>query len=308
MICENCNKEFIPIDKYHQRFCCNQCARSFSSKFNRGKRKIVYCECCNKPFDASINSSKKLCDTCQAEKYSQEYIKTHIYKKIYSNFNVCRICGKVKDNNCEYCTNHNLRQLNSIINRTDFNKDKFGTPNVFDEINRIKDKVEKLYIDDKKSCVEIGNIYNNEYPNSFGNILKYLNIKRREFCESTKNAILTGRYKTLNCSYKYHTCYHTTWDNQTVYLRSSYELDYAKELDDKHIHYEVEDLRIPYIRSMDNKEHIAIPDFYIPSQNLIVEIKSSYTYNEREMNDKFNAYKKLGYNVQLILDHKIYNI
>ena len=40
--------------------------------------------------------------------------------------------------------------------------------------------------------------------------------------------------------------YHITWNNKKVYLRSSYEFDYAKLLDKQKINYEVENLRIKY--------------------------------------------------------------
>lgn len=48
----------------------------------------------------------------------------------------------------------------------------------------------------------------------------------------------------------------------------------------------------------------AIPDFYIPSTNTIIEIKSSWTLDEQNMKDKMKAYLDLGYNFKLICDHK----
>jgi hypothetical protein len=41
----------------------------------------------------------------------------------------------------------------------------------------------------------------------------------------------------------------------------------------------------------------------LPETNEIVEIKSSWTYDEQNIKDKFNAYKNLGYKTKLILDH-----
>ena len=51
------------------------------------------------------------------------------------------------------------------------------------------------------------------------------------------------------------------------------------------------------------KTRVAIPDFYIPSLNMIVEIKSCWTYDEQNMKDRVKAYKKLGYNFKLVKDH-----
>ena len=85
-------------------------------------------------------------------------------------------------------------------------------------------------------------------------------------------------------------------------MHSSYELDYAKQLDDKQIDYDVESLHIKYWDSQQQRYRCAIPDFYIPSKHLIVEIKSNWTLDKQNMQDKENAYRKLGYNFKLICD------
>lgn len=59
---------------------------------------------------------------------------------------------------------------------------------------------------------------------------------------------------------------------------------------------------MPKIKYISNgKEHYYFPDFYIPSKNLIVEIKSQYTYNvSKETNDlKFKATIEAGYNLKV---------
>ena len=89
-----------------------------------------------------------------------------------------------------------------------------------------------------------------------------------------------------------------------MYLRSSYELDYAKELDKQKIDYDVEKFHIKYFDTQRQEFRCAIPDFYIPYINTIVEIKSSWTLDKQNMIDKFKAYKELGYNYKLICDHK----
>lgn len=102
----------------------------------------------------------------------------------------------------------------------------------------------------------------------------------------------------------YHDEYHKTWDNNIVYLRSSYETEYANILDNEKIHYEVETLKIKYFDTQLNKERIAIPDFYIKDKNLIVEIKSNFTLDIQNMKDKVISYKNNGYDFKLILEHK----
>ena len=98
--------------------------------------------------------------------------------------------------------------------------------------------------------------------------------------------------------------WYKTWKGNEIYLRSSYEEDYAKELDENKINYEYESLQIKYFDTQQNKFRCAIPDFYLPDTNTIVEIKSTWTLDIQEMKDKVKAYKDLGYNFKLILEHK----
>lgn len=79
------------------------------------------------------------------------------------------------------------------------------------------------------------------------------------------------------------------------------------QLDRQHICYKVEAMRIEYFDSIKNQARIAVPDFFLPETNTIVEIKSSFTYNYQNMLDKSSQYKQLGYNFILILDHHQYH-
>ena len=67
-------------------------------------------------------------------------------------------------------------------------------------------------------------------------------------------------------------------------------------------------IKIQYYDSRLQKIRVAIPDFYIPSTNTIVEIKSTYTLDVQNMKDKVKKYKELGYDFKLILNHKEVNI
>lgn len=141
-------------------------------------------------------------------------------------------------------------------------------------------------------------------------ILDFFNIDRRSLPDAIKNAILHNKngFNNLNiCKYPYKHGYHTAWDNKQIYYRSSYELEYAKQLDNDKISYDVENLRIEYWDSQRNVNRIAIPDFYINDTSTIIEIKSNWTYDEQNMKDRFLSYNKLGYNTKLILDKKEIN-
>ena len=66
----------------------------------------------------------------------------------------------------------------------------------------------------------------------------------------------------------------------------------------------MENFRILYWDSRKLHQRIAIPDFYLPESNTIVEIKSSWTHDIQNMKDKFKSYKEHGYKCKLILDKK----
>ena len=138
---------------------------------------------------------------------------------------------------------------------------------------------------------------------NFSKILNALGIKRRNLTEANLIAWKNGKISPQSNS-KFKTSWHLTWDNKYVFLRSSYELKYANELDCKQIIYEVETLKIIYWDSQLCKERIAIPDFYLPETNEIVEIKSNWTFNEQNMKDKFKAYRDFGFKPKLILNFK----
>ena len=103
--------------------------------------------------------------------------------------------------------------------------------------------------------------------------------------------------------YTYHWAnsgWYTSWENKKFYLRSSYEFKFAKMLDEQKISYEVENPIVKYFDTQENKIRNAKPDFYIPSENLIIEIKSKYTLDMQNMIDRKKAYIENGYNFKCI--------
>lgn len=286
-VCENCGKEFTPQDKFHDRFCCNKCARSYSSKQCTGKTKIVKCEHCGKEFEVKSRSGAKVCPDCKSIKK-------------------CPICGRIRSSDCKFCHEHTIRQVKSIFKNFNLDMSKIGTPEVFKTWDTLKDKIHKMYWEDGMSGEEIRKSLG--YESSIASLLRrtfpFLGISKRTFSEASRLAYITGRNTPREIHNRYHSGYHTTWDGRDVFLRSSFELDYAKLLDSQKVYYEVESLRIPYVKTQDHQTHVAVPDFYIPEQNLIVEIKSSYTLDPQDMKDKRDAYVNSGYNFKLIVDHE----
>ena len=130
-----------------------------------------------------------------------------------------------------------------------------------------------------------------------------MNIKTRGFGDAIINAHLQGKLIDGKDSKHFKQKWYTTWEGKQVYLHSSYEEDYAKELDENKIKYDVEFRRIKYWDKVQKRYRCAIPDFYLIDTNTIVEIKSLYTLDVKNLKDKFEEYKKLGYNTKLIIEH-----
>lgn len=84
--------------------------------------------------------------------------------------------------------------------------------------------------------------------------------------------------------------WHETWNNQKVFLRSSWELGFAKYLDSKQILYEVESKRFPIIYSYkgEQKSGTYCPDFYLPDRNKYYEVKGWWRDDAKIKFDAFN--------------------
>ena len=287
-ICERCGKEHDGAFG-SGRFCSNKCAHSYSTYNEKDKKSLKEARCisCGKTIYINKRASTKncKCDECK-------------------NTNRCQICGKI---NCEdkFCKKHNIQQFKGLIKYFGYDEKLLGTDEVEEEFERIRNLLYKLYWEEHKSSIEICKMFNHHNPSNLLKIFTYLDIPLKTVRESIKESYEEGRSELpINVASSYKCGYHKTWDNKEVYLRSSYEYDYAKKLDDERTNYEVESLRIRYYDSQMKEYRCAIPDFYLPDSNMIVEIKSRYTLDIQNMKDKMKEYKKLGYDFMLICDHE----
>lgn len=230
-----------------------------------------------------------------------------ILKEKYLNLNIpeinpgcCPICGTYHCNN-SFCKSHNFQGIVGLV-KLGLDSTKIGTFEIFNEYNKIKNILYDLYWIQGLSLLDLRDKFNIGTEHFPTNILDFLGIERRTLTESQVNAIKQGKLNNIPQNFSFKNGKHITWDNKEVYLRSSYEFDYAEKLDSSRTVYEVESIRLTYFNRSKNREAVAIPDFYIPDTNTIVEIKSDYTLDIDEMIDKFNAYISSGYNPILILE------
>lgn len=231
------------------------------------------------------------CDnTCSSQYYDRGITRAKEEKKLH-----CWVCGCKKHEDNGICkssffrTPHNLEKMG-------FDASAIGTERVFEELELLKDKLERLYYEEKKSLPELCRLFGIPSNITLQKIFNILDIKRRT---PTDGSVIS------NSRNGYRTGYHTSWEGNKVHYRSSYEHDYMKELDKAKIPYQGEGfLKFEYYDTKLNKKRIAYPDFYLPESNTIVEVKSNWTYNPQEMVDKVKAYKEAGYNFKLILEHR----
>ena len=123
----------------------------------------------------------------------------------------------------------------------------------------------------------------------------------RTLSEANRNAVETGRHELYgNPQFKSGT--HISWEGRKFHFRSSWEEEYMKQLDEQKVSYLYEPFSIRYYDTQRNEERVAIPDFFFPETNTIVELKSSFTYDEQNIRDKFQSYREKGYKAELLLD------
>lgn len=284
----------------------------------RRKKPKKFCKCCgielnNKQFGFCSHS----CSTKYNNKIrivseeTKNKIRESLIKKSNKKIKYCKICGQEKCINVEICK-HSKNWFNNLIS-FGFDHSVLGTINVYKEYYKIKELLLKEYFDNKLSPKDISIKY--KYDKNSENILhilKTFKIKTRNLSEGGFNACLNGKLNTYiinkNTKYQYKHGWHITWDNRKIYYRSSYELKFAKKLDEEKITYETEYFRIKYWDSQKYKYRVAIPDFFILSDNKIIEVKSEYTFDKQNLIDKFNEYIKLGFSVSLLYEHKEYTL
>lgn len=290
--CRCCGEKFKSLITEKRIFCSKKCQLQNiidDKKIDYTKIKNSKCiDCgCDVKIKNNTNYSTVRCEKC---------------KKIYDN-KKCKFCGDIinnKKNICDDCKKYMNIKLFKNLNLT-INK-KLSKVN--DEAKNI---LSELYYDKKYSRLQISELLGIDKKSLYIFFVKN-NFELRNISDSIYNAIYQGRLKRSELKNQYKTGWHKTWNNNDVYYRSSYELDYCYILDEQKIEYTMEKIRIEYWDSILNKKRIAIPDFYLSKTNELVEIKSNWTFDEQNMKDKILAYKNNGYKVKIILEHKEYNI
>jgi hypothetical protein len=268
------------------------------------------CEKCGKEIDGKFGSGRFCSRFCANSRIHSEETKRKIGKSVNKYFDLqnkkikyCKYCGSEK-NKCkvfEVCKKYRI--FPTLIKYFGFDESKIGTKQIYEEYYRIRNLLIEDYYDNKLSLPDLIKKYKHNNIRNFSKIINSLEIKLRNLSESRVLTILNGKNILNNFkNSKYKHGWHTTWNNKKVFYRSSLELNYANKLDEQKIDYEMETLRILYWDSQKLIQRVAIPDFYLPDKNKIIEIKCDYTLDKQNMKDKEIAYKQHGYKFELIIN------
>lgn len=295
--CEWCHKKFETKEK-RTRFCSYEC----SARYSNNKRK-------ENGYVISDDSRKKISESVS------KFIKDHgiihydengnpYYTEVKEKDTKCKVCGQEICKYPDICKQYLLRKKSINLQKLGFDILKIGTPEVYDEYFKLNKYLVDEYEVKQHSLRMICDKHNMTCETSLCKVMDMYGIDRKDQSDALLTAIKNNRHMLPQANNRYKHGFHTTWDNNQVYYRSSYELNYCKYLDSKKIHYEMEYLKVSYFDTKSNKFRIAIPDFYIPSKKLLIEIKGDFTYDQQNMIDKFRYYKKNGYDYCLILEGK----
>ena len=290
--CKYCNKE-LDYNYRHNIFCSKSCAAKYN---NINRNKLIYVKQRATLLKTISKNKKQVLDN----NYNEH---NNVIDNKRIKYKYCKYCGAIKDQ-CRdsfVCKRHRLYKS---LEKFGFNKNVIGTEKIIDEFYRVRNLIENFYNDHSSNNDKLIKEFSyTSGPANFIKLLKSLNIHVRNSSDANIKTWLDGKLNpAAHNQYKYG--WHTTWDNRKVYLRSSYEFEYARQLDSSKIYYEVESLRIKYYNTNKNSIRCAVPDFIIPNEKRIIEVKSNWTIKGRvqELKDKFKAYKEKGYKPILILE------
>jgi len=294
-ICKNCGKETKFISKKYKIYCSNKCYKKGQGKVISEKAKIkrlkiqetykFQCLECREKFKTLTKLNNHIKKVHGKKEYYDKWVKKE-------NEELCKICKEStnftdrisgKYSGYEMCCSKECREKYRLIERSKTNMEKYGVRNVYQRED-IKEKCRKTKLEKygdenftnmekaKETCLKN---YGVEWP-----------LQNRDILE--KNQKSAKKLKQFR--------------NTSLWYQGSYELDFLEKYFNKYPDIE----RGPSIKyKFKEKNKIYHPDFYIPSLNLIVEIKSSWILNiDEEINKKKKATISSGFKYFMILDKK----
>ena len=254
----------------------------------------------NKTIRSIVDKSGLLCHKCTYKISLRNRKKTNLTKfGVEFPIQSENIQNKLQATNMEKYGVANVMHSKKHKNRQQLSVEKnYGVKNP-SQSNKVKDKKKKTML--KNYGVEFG-LQNKEIQNK----LKQTNLERYGFEYANKNEIIKNRIKDLffkkygvynpmhveeffkKCNSSGFTKKEYEFNTGEIVKIQGYEhfaLDLLQEQGYTFNDIQIEKLKIKY--KLNNKNHYHYPDIYIKKENLIIEVKSIWTY-----------YKELEKNIQ----------
>lgn len=237
-----------------------------------------------------------------------EKLSKYSHKKVLC---ACDVCGEEKEvkynNYCKYISNDTDNiytcKICNLKKRKQTCLEKYGVDNV-SKNDKVKIKVKKTWKENDSFKGFGTQSYKDALMKNYG--VKYPSqspeIKRKQELSLLKNYGVTNPSQSLEIHKKQHSGYILKHHDAGLYYRGSYEKDFID-------YCLVEDIKIENFEGsidyfFDGKNRKYFPDFFIKNKNLIIEVKSLYTYElEKEQNEaKKEAAINNGFEFKFIID------
>lgn len=285
MKCQICNREVK-----------NLLALSTHIQFKHGNKKKEYydlymkkedegfCKVCNKPTNFRIFSTGYeiyCCKECEKLDYSDRMKNQNPMMIQVSKDN------QKKTNQKRYGVNSTMQTQDVLEKRNRQNLEKYGVKNV-SQLKEIMDKSNKSR---SETCMKEHGVPHYFMVPEVQEKIRNTFMKKYGFPYAIQNQDVFLRNQKSGCRAKKY---------RDLYYRGSFELDFLEKYYDK---IEIKQgLSIPYI--FEGKSKIYHSDFWIPSLNLVVEIKNSYLNkrHKKKIKTKKAAVLAAGYNFIMIIN------
>jgi len=284
--CEYCGKLFnVDWRKYKKgvpRFCSKKCSSGYSRK-RMPDSKELECPTCHVLFRAPTSASNKsLCPSCGALKQAE--------KRREPLYPENTLLGK-------FVRSGSYIQKTRTLELLGFD---FDNPNVESEFL----KVQKFLVNEYELKHKSSDAIEKELGLYQGALsyrgLDLFGIVKRSQSDSVSLSFMNADPQARVTSYD--AGYHTDWQGNSHYLRSSFEFDLARDLDSRKVKYETEVIRIRYFDTQKGIFRTGVPDFYLPDYSMIIEVKSSYFYDYVNLQDREKELRRLGFKFVVCLD------
>lgn len=259
--------------------------------------------------DLSIGSHAMVIMCCDNCKHAKEIRYQTLKDKVYYNW-LCTSCEKIKQYQDGRISNFNDKILQKELSNRNKDERKLKS-----KITKKEKYGDEYYSNRKQRSETMLEKYNNE---NFSNPEKrketmfkeyggYFNNpeKRKETCLEKYGVDAPFKVPEIFLKMQKSAFTIKTYKDYDLYYQGSYELKFLEFCETQNIISDITNGHTIHYKFID-KDRIYYPDFYFKKLNLIVEVKSTYTFNfDLDKNlAKRTACIERGYNFIFVIDNK----